>query len=127
MVADASGDSPVRVFAREFLHIRIRLQVRRAVGVAFKCDRRPRDPWSRTKRFFKFVIFPFAISQSEPPAIIVNRDPDVIRILERRSAAIEGGVIEVPLRRSELPNELREIMSIFVVPSPTAFGSKIEL
>jgi hypothetical protein len=37
----------------------------------------------------------------------MDRDVDVIRIVEGRGAAIEGGVIEVPFRRRELPDELR--------------------
>src|SRR5262249_16875363 len=44
-----------------------------------------------------------------------------------RGAAVVGGVIEVPLRRSELPDELREVVPVFVVPGPAAFGGKVKL
>src|SRR5437773_7489208 len=116
-----------QVFAREFLRIRTRLRMRRAVGVAFKCDRRYGDHWSRSKPFFKFVIFAFATSQSETPAIIMYSDRNVIRIVERRSAAIERGVIEVPFRRSESPNELGKIVPISVVACPASLRRKLIL
>src|SRR5882762_8628020 len=47
-------------------------------------------------------IFPF--SQCETPPIIVDRDADVIRIVQGRGTAIEHRVIEVPLRRCDLPD-----------------------
>jgi hypothetical protein len=46
----------------------------------------------------------------------MNHDGDMIRIVKRRCAAIERGVIEVPLRRSELPDEFRKIVPVFLVP-----------
>ena len=53
------------------------------------------------KPLFQIVVFRLAFSQAEPPAVIVDHDGDVIRIVEGRRAAIERGVVEVPLRRSE--------------------------
>jgi hypothetical protein len=40
----------------------------------------------------------------------MDHDADVIRIVEGRCAAIERRIIELPLRRSELPDELRKIV-----------------
>jgi hypothetical protein len=57
----------------------------------------------------------------------VDHDGDVIRIVEGRRAAIERGIIEVPLRRSDLPDELRKIVPVFVVAGPAAFGGEIIL
>ena len=53
------------------------------------------------KPLFQVVVFRLAFRQAEPPAIIVDHDGDVIRIVEGRRAAIERGVVEIPLRRSE--------------------------
>jgi hypothetical protein len=47
----------------------------------------------------------------------VNHDADVIAIIKRRSAAIERGVIELPFRRSELPDEL--LFAVFLIAGPT--------
>jgi hypothetical protein len=39
----------------------------------------------------------------------------VIRIVERRRAAIERGVVEIPFRRGELPDQLGKVAPVFVV------------
>ncbi len=36
--------------------------------------------------------------ESEPPAVVLNHDADVIRIVERGGASLKAGVIEIPLR-----------------------------
>src|SRR5262245_38073650 len=41
--------------------------------------------------------------------------------------AVERGIIEVPLRRSELPDELRKIVAVFVITCAAAFCRKIKL
>ena len=75
---------------------------------------------------FQIVIFRLAFGQAEPPAVIVDHDGDVIRVVEGRRAAIERGIVEVPLRRSELPDQLRKIVPVFVVAGPAAFGGEID-
>ena len=57
----------------------------------------------------------------------MDHDADMIRVVEGGCAPIERGIIEVPLRRSELPNELRKIAPVFVVAGPAAFRGKIKL
>ena len=79
------------------------------------------------KPLFQIVVFRLAFGQTEPPAVVVDDDGDVIRIVEGRRAAIERGVVEVPLRRSELPDELRKIVPVFLVAGPAALGGEIEL
>ena len=119
--------SPVRIFAREFLGIGTGVRMRRTIGITFKRNRRHGDDRTCGKPLFQIVILRFAFSQSEPPAIIMDHDADVIRIVEGRCAAIERGIIEFPLRRSDLPNELRKIVPVFVVAGPAALGGKIIL
>ena len=51
----------------------------------------------------------------------------MIRIVEGRRAAIERGVIEGPLRRRELPDELGKIVRVFLVAGPAALGGEIVL
>jgi hypothetical protein len=57
----------------------------------------------------------------------VNDNGDVIRIVECRSAALESGMVEVPFRRSELPDQFGEIAPVFVVAVAATVGGKIEL
>jgi hypothetical protein len=57
----------------------------------------------------------------------VDHDADVVRIVEGRRAAREGGVVEVPLRRRDLPDELREIVAVLLVTGPAALGGEVEL
>ena len=119
--------SPVLVFARELLGVGAGLRMRRAVGIALERDGRHRDDRAFGEPLFQIVIFRLAFGEAEPPAVIVDHDVDVIRIVEGRRAAIERGVVEVPLRRGELPDELRELAPVFVVAGPAALGGEIEL
>ena len=120
-------DDPVRIFAREFLGVGTGVRVRRTIGIAFKGDGGHGDDRTFGKPLFQIVIFRLAFSQAEPPAVIMDHDGDMIRIVEGRCAAIERGIIEVPLRRSDLPNELRKVVPVFVVAGAAAFRGKIIL
>ncbi len=81
---------------------------------------------SRGQAAFPDRHISLALSQAEPPAVIMDHDADMIRVVEGGCAPIERGIIEVPLRRSELPNELRKIAPVFVVAGPAAFRGKIK-
>ena len=59
---------------------------------------------------FQIIIFRFALSESKPPTVIVNRDVDVVRIIKGLCATLEGRIVEIPFRRSLFPDELREIV-----------------
>ena len=127
IVPDAALDDPVRIFAGEFLGIGAGVRVWCAIGITFKGDGGHGDDRTFGKPLFQIVIFRLAFSQAEPPAVIMDHDGDVIRVVEGRRAAIERGIVEVPLRRSELPDELRKVVPVFVVAGPAAFGGKIIL
>ena len=103
---DAARDDPVRISAREFLGIGTGIRVWCPIGIAFKSNRGHGDVRTFGEPLFQLVIFRLAFSQSEPPAIIMDHDADMIRIVEGRGAALEGGIVEVPLWRSDLPNGL---------------------
>jgi hypothetical protein len=70
----------------------------RAVCVAFERDGRHRDDGSFGEALLEFGVFGFAFGQPEPPPIVVDHDRDVIRVVEGRGAAVEGGVVEAPPR-----------------------------
>ena len=124
---DASTDGPERIFAREFFGIGTGVGVRRTVGITLKGDGGHRNDRRLGKPLFQIVIFRLAFGEAETPAVIVDHDGDVIRVVEGRRRAIERGIIEVPLRRSKLPDELRKVVPVFVVAVPAAFGGKIIL
>src|SRR6187402_1558862 len=98
IVADATGDQAIVVPARELLGIGAWVWMRRAIGVAFHRDRRHVDDRSRPNLLFELLVFRFALGEPEPPAVIVDRDRDMILVGEGRRAAVEGGVVELPLR-----------------------------
>ena len=79
--------------------------MRRAIGVAFKGDGGHGDGGEFGQPLFQFVVFRLARSQTKPPAIVVDHDGDMVGVVEGRRAALEGGVIEIPLRRGELPDQ----------------------
>src|ERR1700678_3257246 len=97
------------------------------IGIPFHGNGGYGDGRCGCKPLFQIVIFWLTFSQVEPPAVIVDYDRDMIRIVERRRRAIEGGIIEVPLRRSDLPDEPREIAPVFVVADAAAFRGEIKL
>ena len=101
--------------------------MRCAVGIAFKGDAGHGDARAFGKPLFQISIFRFAFGQAEPPPIIVNHDVDMVRIVESGCAAIERGVIKVPLRRSDLPDQLGKIVPVVLVAGAAAFGGKIIL
>src|SRR5206468_10706181 len=99
----------------------------RTVGVTLERNGGHGDHRTFGESFLELVVFSLAFSQAQPPAIVVNRDRDVIRVVEGRRAAIEGDVVEVPLRRCGPPNELRKVAPVFVVTGPTALGGEVVL
>ena len=54
-----------------------------------------------------------ASNQPKPPATVLNNNDDVIAILRRDRATLEGSNVEIPLRRSQL--------SVFVVARQATF------
>src|SRR5262249_3704929 len=57
----------------------------------------------------------------------MDRNRNMVRIFEGGRAALERGVIEIPFRRSLLPDQLRKIVPVLVVAFPAAFGREIKL
>src|SRR5262245_59238066 len=51
----------------------------------------------------------------------------MIRVVEGRCAAVERNIIEVPFWRSELPDELVELMPVFFVACAATVRRKIKL
>ena len=126
-MTDAAFDEPVRIFAREFLGIRTGVRVRRTIGITFKRNSRHGDDRKCGKPLFQIIVLRLTFSQAEPPTIIMDYDGDVIGIVESCGATSERRVIESPLRRRDLPNELRKLLAVFVVSCPAALGGKIIL
>src|SRR5215471_18375865 len=101
--------------------------MRRAVGVALHGDRGHVDDRTCRKPLLDIVVFTLAVREALPPAIVVDDNGNMVRIVEGGSGAIERRVVEFPLRRSELPDELVEVMPVLVVAVAAAVGRKIEL
>src|SRR6476469_4423828 len=99
----------------------------RAVRVAFQRDRRYGDRRKLTEAFLDVVVFPFAVGEAEAPAIVMDDDGDLIRVVERRGTAIERRVIELPLRRGDPPDQLREIFPVFVITGAPPLRREVEL
>lgn len=106
VVPDTTGEEPVLIFARELLCIRRRVWMWRTIGIAFNGDGRHGDDRTLRKPLFQIVILRLAFGETQAPAIIMDRNDDMIRIVEPLCAAREGLIAEIPLRRSELPDEL---------------------
>src|SRR5215831_2427222 len=127
VVSDPAAYGAVLVFAGELRGVRGRIRVRRAVRVALECDGGNGDDGTRRQLGFQISVFGFAVGEPESPAIVVDDDGDVIRVVERRGAQVESGIVESPLRRRRLPNQLREVTPIFFIARPTTLGGEVEL
>src|SRR5215469_10400908 len=100
---DTALDSPVLILALELFGIGAGGRVRRAISVTFESDGRHGNSRTLCQALFELVIFRLAFRQAEPPAIIMDYDTDVVRIVERLRGAVERGIVEVPFWRSRLP------------------------
>jgi hypothetical protein len=100
-VPDAALKDPVRICAREFFGIGTTVRVWRTIGITLQRDGGHSDDGPCGQLLFKLVIVPLAFSQADPPAVIMDHDADMIRVVEGRGAAIERRIIEVPLRADE--------------------------
>ena len=94
IMPDAARDGSMRVFAGEFFGIGGGFGMRRAIGVALEGNGRHGDDRRFGKPLFQIVVFWLTLREPKSPAIIVNHDGDVIRVIERRRTAVESGVIE---------------------------------
>ena len=101
--------------------------MRCANTIAYHADGGYGEDGSYGKSRFHFVIYRHAFRQTKPPAIIVDHDRGMIRVVERSSAAIEGGIVEVPFGEASSPDELGKIMAVFFITGTAAFRREIIL
>src|SRR3954452_20876294 len=98
-----------------------------AVGIALERDGRDADCRACGEPFPQSVILLLAFGRAKPPAVIMNDDVDVIRVVEGLGAARERRVVELPFGGSELPDELGKFASVLFVTGPAALCGEIEL
>src|ERR1035438_3533131 len=127
IVPDATAEDPGCILARELWTGGCRVRVRGAIGIALKRDRRDGDGWAFGQLPFQVVVLRFAGGQPNPPAVVVDYDGDVVRVVEGRCGAIKCRIIEVPLWRSGLPNELGKVVPVVFIPNVTAFRGEVVL
>ena len=105
-MSNAARDGPVRILANELRCMRCRVRMGCAVRVAFKGDRGYSDERTLRQPLFQIVVFRLACGQALPPAVVVDHDTDIVRVVEGCRGAIERRVVERPFRRRDLPDEL---------------------
>src|SRR5712691_5398399 len=88
IVSNATRDGSVLVFAREFFGVGAGIRVWGTIGIAFEGDGGNGDYREFGKPLFEVGIFWFAVSQTEPPAVVMDHDADVIRIVKSHGAAL---------------------------------------
>src|SRR6516164_4846991 len=102
-------------YAGEHLGVGGGLLMRRTVGITLHGDRGHADDRTLGQPLLQIVVLCLALGETLPPAIVVYHDRDMI------------GIVEGLFRRSELPDQLREIVTILVVAGAAALGREIEL
>src|SRR5262245_58365543 len=98
-----------------------------AVRVAFKRDRGHGNVWELGEPRLERIVLHLAFGEPEAPPIVVDRNGDVIRIVEGRRRPIERGVVEIPLRRRGLPDESSKVARVFFVAGLAAVGGEVIL
>ena len=92
VVPDASGNGPVRIFARELVCIGAGVvRMRCPIGIAFKGYGWDGDDRACGKPLLQIIIFRLAFRQAESPAVVVDHD-------KRRSMPRDGQPICQPRR-----------------------------
>src|SRR5271166_5225329 len=81
VVPDAARDESVHVLAGEFGGIGAGLRMRRAVRVAFQRNRWHCDDWGFGKPRLEIVIFWLTRGETEPPAIVIYHDGDMVGVV----------------------------------------------
>src|SRR6185312_17048095 len=101
--------------------------MRRPVRIAFQGNRRHGDDRRFGKPPLEIIVFRLPGSETEPPAIVVDHDGDVVRVVEGDGRAIERGIVEIPFWRGDLPDELGELTPVFVITGLAAFCREVVL
>src|SRR5262245_21782898 len=101
--------------------------MRSAVRVAFKCYCGHGNVWKLGEPRLERIVLRLAFGKPEAPPIVVDRNGNVVRIVEGSGRPIESGVVEIPLRRGGLPNELGKVARVFFVADPAALGGEVIL
>jgi hypothetical protein len=87
-MSDTPGDQAVGIFAGKLPGIGLGVRMRRPIGLALQADGgRDRDDGKFGQR-----------RQTEPPALIMGHNGDMVGVVEAGGAALEGGVVELPFR-----------------------------
>src|SRR6185295_7859378 len=98
IVSDAARNGPVLVSGGEFLRVGTRVRVRGTIGISLKRNRGNTDDRGLSELLFDVVELRLALGETEPPTVVVNDNVYMIRVLEGRRRAIEGGIVEFPFR-----------------------------
>ena len=77
------------------------------------------------KLFFQIVVLRLAFRQPEAPAVVMDHHADMIWVVERLRPSDRNGVVELPFRRGNLPNELRKLVAILLVTRSTAVSREV--
>ena len=126
-MADTACNEPVIIFAREPFAIRRAGRVDCTVGVTFHGDRGHGDGRKCGQSLFQIVIFCLAFGQSKPPAIVMHHDVNVVGVGKGRCCAGVRSIVEIPLWRSLVPDELIELVNVFRIAGLADWGGEIVL
>ena len=83
-MSNTARDGAMLILATEFLGVGARLGMRRTVRVALERDGRNLDDRKSGELLFQIVVFRFTFRDAKPPAIVMDRNGDMIRIVQRR-------------------------------------------
>lgn len=97
-MADAALEIVVSIFPGEFAGISCGVRMRRPVGITFQRNGWYADRWRRGKLLFQLRILWLAGGCTYAPAIIMDDNGYMIRVVKCCSGTVKRAVGKVPLR-----------------------------
>jgi len=121
----AWGDSML-IGVRELVAIGAADGVWRAIGVTFQRNGRRSDDRGGGKPLFQLGVARLTFSLFQPPAVMVNHDADMVRVVEGGRTALKDRVGKVPFGGGEAPGELVELAQVFLVTGHARWQSSTD-
>jgi hypothetical protein len=100
---------------------------RDAVGGAVQHDRRHRDRRLGGETLLDRLQCRVARGQAVAVAVRLDRHRDEVGVVEARRGRVKGRIVELPVRRPQMPQQPGDVAAVLLEPGMSALGVEIPL